>query len=213
MAEKKINSFYSYREQCYDSQYSTEMNVLIDTDIVKVFMPYLKVDEKILWTAKPNARFSFHVYQLIFVPIFLMMFWLFSMGMPPKPINTVGSIVSCIFLSYPIIGYYFVDLFRRSKITYAITNQRIFIRLGIFIQEVKTFNFNNLARLQLKANRDNVGSIILGNPPKRSPFAKRNYFIEMAGFDGIPKIEHIEKVQEVYNLISRFQAEKLAKKD
>ncbi len=212
MTEKEITSFYSYREQCYDSKYSTEMNVLIDTDIVKIFMPYLQVDEKILWTAKPNSRFNFHVYQLTFIPFIVM--WLFLMAQPnPPPQNTEGSIVACIFLSYPIIGYYFVDLLRRSKITYAITNQRIFIRSGIFAQEIKIFNLNSLAKLQLKTNRHNVGSIILGNPPKRSAFAKRNYFIEMAGFDGIPKIEHIEKVQEVYDLISYFQAEELAKKD
>lgn len=213
---------YTYLNQCYDSTFSTKINLLIDTDIVKTFMPYLNPHEKIVWTAKAGQGLIFRPMDIFYscigiiglIVCSILFYGIFqSFDSLSFPENIFTGMFVLIFLGidfYVLIGRYFADIMRRSKVVYAISDNRIFIRSGIFSKDIDIIEIHKLETLHLKQGSQNIGTILLSRPPKKHWYHKRNNFPEMAGYDGILKFEKIEKVHEVYKLLNQLQAQGLS---
>lgn len=208
-----------YLEECYDSKYSTEMNLLINEDIVKTFMPYLNPHEKIIWTAKPSQGLVFNpsdIPTMLFAVVWLLMSTNMATSFFDSPNTSNTSPLDLGFFIMPILfvgigvymlfGHFFVDMLRRSKIVYAMSDTRIFIRSGFFSKDLDILTIKNIDTLKLKEDSQGNGTIELDKMPKQTLFQKRNLIAELSGYYPIPRIEHIEKVREVYQLISQFQA-------
>lgn len=100
------------------------------------------------------------------------------------------------------VGRFFIDAHKRKKTIYAITPERILIKSGIFLQEVKSLNIKTLSDITFTTKSDGSGTIVLG--PENDRYA-RMQGIEWPGVKQTPRFERIPNVKQAYDIIIENQ--------
>jgi hypothetical protein len=162
--------------------------------------------ERQLWEGVPAQGPILRSNDLLMVPFSLVWagiaFTVFSVGPrgagPPLPFALLFGIAAI----YITVGRFAVDAWRRSRITYAVTSERIIIQSGVFSPSVKSLNLRTISDLSLTERRDGTGTITFGPTPfNTAMFAGTPW----PGVTMPPSFEAIKDAKQVYGIIRDAQ--------
>jgi len=130
--------------------------------------------EKLIWSGKPKQGIIFRKNDLLIIPFSI--FWLLFCFLA---INTILKTQVPNFLLFVVIpfallglfllfGRYILDLKRRNKIKYWLTDQRIVIQGEKLKNEFKSISTKDLKYVEYKPKKIGFGTIILGDDRKKS---------------------------------------------
>jgi len=101
---------------------------------------------------------------------------------------------------YLFVGHFFWSALRRKFTEYAVTNQRVIVRSGIFSQTTQSIEFRKIPTLTVTEKSDGSGTIQFGE-------AKGTFNTGTGAVDYVAtKIEAVPDVRSVYNLIRKASA-------
>jgi hypothetical protein len=162
-------------------------------------------DERLLWRGKPPTGLLLRPSDGYLIPFSLRwcgfaLFWEWSVVKSNGPFffKLWGLAFVAVGL-YLVVGRFVVDALLRDKTVYAVTSQRVIILSGLLRPEVKSFDLRNLGEISLTLSAGERGTIAFGTPL----VSNRKLF--WPSDDGRPKLEMIERVGRVYDLIRNAQ--------
>lgn len=170
----------------------------------------LEPREKLLWSGRPKQGFIFRGADAFMIPFSLLwcgfaIFWeiaVLSSGAPPFFLLFGGFFVLMGF--YFVFGRFWWDSAQRKKTFYGITNERVIILSGVFNKQVKSLNLKTLSDISVSEKTNGHGTISLGP----TSFMESMYSgMAWPGVpQGAPKLEAIEDVKRVYNILREVQS-------
>lgn len=185
------------------------------------FSEFLDRGEEVLWQGRPHLGIMLRAYDIFMIPFSLLWgglaFTFFlagfigvltsaegdasqGFGWEALPFLLVGGMFAVIAL-YIVVGRFMVDMIRRWRTSYAVTNKRALIYSGLFSREL---SYQFLTRgLQVRVSGRRRGSIKLG--PGHNFMAMS--FAFWMGPSHPFMFERIHDVREVYELIRKVQEE------
>jgi len=180
-------------------------------DISTMLEDELNFGENIVWRGQPYKGFLLRKADIILIPLSLLLGgFFFFLG------YTILTSDSCVYLfgiPFLLIGLYFpfgrflVDITQRRRTYYALTNERVIIIFGLFIQNFEILELAELSDINVMENRRGQGTIIFG------PIDSMSWMVYTGGSWPIRKLkalqspifEMIDNVRKVFNLIKRCQ--------
>jgi hypothetical protein len=171
---------------------------------------YLDEKESLLWTGKPKQGIKLKIIDVILIPFSLMFggfvfFWEYKAITKEPSFFKIFGVLFILGSVYLIFGRFIYDAIKRKNIAYGITQSRIIIVSGIFMESVNSINIKNLKDIMLYENSNQSGTIVLGNENKLIGDFKRSG-VNIRGFNhNTPALEMINEVKNVYNLILKLQ--------
>lgn len=167
----------------------------------------LRPNEKLLWSGHSVAAMELHTADLYIIPLGILLlsypvFWMWRV----HNISLSATILGIPFLLiglYLTAGRFFYSAQQRAHTTYAITDERVIIRSGIFRKRVTSLNLRALPALSLSEKADETGTIFLGITPSRRTELANLYW---PGLPLPPQLTHIQAARQVYNLLLQLQA-------
>lgn len=165
----------------------------------------LEEGEDLIWYGRPRPGLVLGKRDLLLIPFSALwagfaFFWEGSVFTSNAPVffrlwGIPFVLVGC----YLLFGRFFHDAWRRSRVLYALTSQRVLILApGSQI----SLELTALNEIRTDLGRDGRGSIAFG--PETSPFMRRDFGI-WSGKPAVPTFEMIENVQTVFTEIRRAQ--------
>jgi hypothetical protein len=106
---------------------------------------------------------------------------------------------------YFIFGRFFADAAQRKRTIYAITNQRVIIRSGVFGRTTKSLNLRTLSDVTLSEKRDSTGTITLGPTIGWYSWFQGTSWPGMGKYQP-PMFDSITDAKNVYDLLRKAQA-------
>ena len=109
---------------------------------------------------------------------------------------------------YVLVGRFFGDALRRKNTTYAITDNRVIIKSGIFSKTIKSLNIKTISDLTVREKTDGTGTISLGPTVYGNALFDNGSFSTMSNQRGArlpPRLELIDEVGRVYNILVQQQ--------
>jgi hypothetical protein len=129
------------------------------------FRPYLFSGERILWTGQPKRGVVLRPSDAFLIPFSLlwtgMVVWMFTQTLN-SPNGTQPDVVLIIFLAFGIyatIGRFVHDAAIRSKLNYAVTDQRILVLRGSRSSKLTSLDVRHLPKLELTQYGDGTGTL------------------------------------------------------
>lgn len=170
----------------------------------------LSVGERVLWSGQPRRGISLVAADLGLIPFSLMwggfaFYWEWSVLHSGAPaFFAIWGIPFVAIGVYMIIGRFFVDAWHRSRIFYAVTNERVLIVDTLFSTVVKSLSLRTLSEMTLTDHSEGTGTILFGN--STIPAAVRSFsaWPTMKRRMG-PQFERIPDARQVRELILRAQ--------
>lgn len=163
----------------------------------------LEPRERLFWWDRPKHGLILRSQDLLLVPFFLV--WAggaltifskaFSQGQNVNPLFVLVALVFSVVGIYALVGRFIQDGWRRSRLIYGVTNQRILI---ISPDQVHSIELKNLGELEYRRSRGDRGSISFG--PNPGLFGSRD-FASLSGRPVVPTFEFIRDHDKVYSLI------------
>lgn len=159
-------------------------------------------NERLLWSSKPAQGFRWSSSEFFMIPfsIFWCGFvaswiffassagWFFALFAIPHAIVGV----------YLLVGRYFYDIKLRENTFYAVTNQRVLIKNGIFKRTTMSYVLHNLPEIVFSENNDETCNIAFGRAS--------NYMVgRKHRTEQPPTFEAISDGKRVYQLILQQQ--------
>jgi hypothetical protein len=184
----------------------------IDRNLETLLKPNLSNEEKLLWAGTPKQGIVFRNSDFFLIP-FGLMFLTFSIFWEKDAflvnadiLFTLWGIPFILAGLYVSVGRFFVNSFKRSKTIYAITENRIIIRSGLWKPEITSLNIRSLSDMTLSEKTDGTGTITFGQEDIR--------YIMMQGMDWpgvkqLPCIELVPEIRKLYELILDIQNKKI----
>jgi hypothetical protein len=120
--------------------------------------------------------------------------------------NSPPLIIVALFLGvglYLTFGRFIVDVARRSRIYYGLTNQRVIIVGGVLQRKVTSINLNTMSELSLTERRYRKGTIEFGRA--RLPWYAMGLEIWSPGLMNAGVFERISDAKQVYEMIRSAQ--------
>jgi len=180
---------------------------MIDIDIQQELQYELIDNEKLVWTGRPRRGIVFRMADIFIIPFSLFWFGMFIVIATTSVNSDMPAPAMVMFIPFLLAGFYitigrfWVDIRRRANTIYAITDNRIIIRSGIFSKRTNSFNIKTLQNLSISEKSDGSGTISLAQSElfgmMYGPWQAFNRFS--------PRLESIENVKEVYGLILKLQ--------
>jgi hypothetical protein len=173
--------------------------------------PELTSGEHFLWTGRPKRGLLFYRYDVFTIPFGLLitgfMGFVFYYGAKSDS-HAPRFMIYFIFLPilyglYMVVGHLYVDIRRRRRMTFGITDSRVIIKSGFFFRSVKSFNIKTLPALDMKESRDGSGSIFMGTIDSLARYS--NVVGNTRDIWAPPGLESIPEVRKVYQLIIQLQ--------
>jgi hypothetical protein len=161
-------------------------------------------DEKILWYDKPKTGIIFRTNDIFLIPFSLLwtgfaFFWEFSVLTTDAPLLfKLWGLPFILAGLYITIGRFYFDSKRRYNTIYVLTNKRVIIRGGTFINSLNSLDLKSISNINLIEKNNNVGSIIFGYDSFYSLFYDG---MNWPGIKMTPRFEMINNVKNVYNQI------------
>jgi hypothetical protein len=175
----------------------------------------LRLNERIIWKGKPAEGIKLRGSDAFLIPFSLLwggfaIFWeITAVTQIPKD-QAVGFIFPLFGIPFVLVGLYFIfgrflfDAKTREKTEYAITNQRVIIKSGIFSRKVKTINLTALPETSFTEKSDGSGTITFGESSSPWSMMRGFYWPGMPNMQS-PAFEMIGNVRSVYELIQKEQ--------
>jgi Bacterial PH domain len=175
--------------------------------------------EKLLWTGRPRQGIFFRGTDVLLIPFSLLwggfaIFWevgvLTATRSHPTsdPLGVVFPLFGIPFVAiglYFIFGRFFADAAQRKRTIYAITNQRVIIRSGVFSRTTKSLNLRTLSDVTLSEKRDSTGTITLGPTIGWYSWFQGTSWPGMGKYQP-PMFDSITDAKNVYDLLRKAQA-------
>ncbi|WP_426336454.1 PH domain-containing protein [Pseudoduganella sp. R-31] len=142
--------------------------------------------------------------DLLMIPFSLMwggfaLFWEYSVFNSAAPLLfRLWGIPFVLVGLYMIAGRFVVEAWQRAYTEYAVTDERIIIRSGIFKRRMKSLNLRAMGEFSLTENRNGEGTIAFGIS------AAGNMFSGLASWPGVeelPRFDTIAEARKVYEII------------
>lgn len=180
-------------------------------DIEKELRPNLSQGETLLWSGKPKSGIVLRSSDAFLIPVSLL--WAGFAVVWETTVIGAGAPVFFYLWGIPFlamgfyftIGRFFVDAKKRANTFYGMTNDRIIIKSGIFVKEIKSLNIRTLSDVTLIQKSDNSGTITLGPTDARYAMMQG---MDWPGVKQLPRFELIENVKSVYDKIIEIQRER-----
>jgi hypothetical protein len=124
--------------------------------------------ERLLWAGHPRRGPRLVPGDVFAIPFSLFwcgfaLFWEKSVWTAKGPsFFTLWGLPFVAIGVYLVLGRFFYDAFRRSKITYGLTPRRLIIRSGVWSRAVKSIDLASLGEISLSERNDKSGTILLG---------------------------------------------------
>ncbi len=177
-----------------------------------VVSAHLDPGERLLWTGQPRSGIRLRGSDIFLIPFSLVwggfaIFWeymaLTSISKAPGPVAIIFPLFGLPFVLvglYLIFGRFFVDARSRARTFYGITNERVIIVSGLFSQQIKSLDFEDLREVSLTQHSDGSGTITLG--PTHFP----QFFNPGGAWPGSqryapPALELVDDAKEAYDLL------------
>jgi Bacterial PH domain len=171
-----------------------------DIDLQNEIQAILMPQEKILWFGQPpqGLRFLWHDWiTTIFMTFWtgFAVFWAFTFS----PIINTGIFylfAAPFILSglYMLVGRFFYEAKYRSRMVYAVTNQRVLIRKGLLWRKTVSFDIKKLSNIELMEEEHNKGCILFEHKAHWKKYDRRGGLV-------MPHFDTIDDVKTVYQLI------------
>ncbi|WP_426339813.1 PH domain-containing protein [Pseudoduganella sp. S-14] len=142
--------------------------------------------------------------DLLMIPFSLMwggfaLFWEYSVFNSAAPLLfRLWGIPFVLVGLYMVAGRFAVEAWQRAYTEYAVTDERIIIRSGIFKRRMKSLNLRAMGEFSLTENRNGEGTIAFGVS------AAGNMFSGLASWPGVeelPRFDTIAEARKVYEII------------
>ncbi len=178
----------------------------------QTLQPYLLSGESLLWTGRPQTGFVLTKADIFRIPFSLLwggfaVFWeylAYTSGAPPffllfgAPFVLVGV--------YIIAGRFFVDLVRRGKTVYGLTEERVLILSGVATRSLQALQIRELPGITLSVRPDRRGTIAFG---PTTVFDGLRFGVLWRGGKRVatPAFELVENAPDVYQIIQGLQGQ------
>ena len=180
-------------------------------DIENELRPILSSYETLIWAGKPKTGIVFRSSDAFLIP-FSLLWGVFAVFLETIVLTSGAFFPFALFgIPFVLVGLYitvgrfFVDAKKRANTIYCITSDRIIIKTGIFSREIKSINIKTLPDITINQKADNNGTITLGSTRFRYDMMPG---MEWPGARQTPKLEFIEDVKRVYDIIIDLQRQK-----
>ncbi|MBA3649109.1 MAG: hypothetical protein H0W62_11265 [Chitinophagales bacterium] len=169
-----------------------------------LFIPYLKEDEKIIWTGQPKRGVQLRDADMLLIPMSIILVG-FSLILnytllyyeSPFTLKIIGVMLALASV-YMCILRFFLSARKRARTFYCITNKRVLLKNERKKLNLKTLPLKNIERLDLTEEKDGSGFIILGNTNPLYPWLLGGfYFVQEA----LPGLAMLPNVKEVYDIL------------
>src|ERR1043165_7297034 len=171
---------------------------------------------RLLWSGKPRSDIRLRPQDVYLIPFSLLwggfaIFWEFmaltQTSKAPGPVAVVFPLFGLPFVLvglYLIFGRFFADARSRTRTFYGVTNERIIIVSGLFLQQIKSLQLRTLTDVSLTQRSDGSGTITFG------PTHMMNSFFPAGAWPGTgryasPSFDLIGRAKEVYDIIRNAQ--------
>jgi Bacterial PH domain len=164
--------------------------------------------ERQLWAGMPRQGLVLRPSDALQIPFSLLwagfaVFWELSVFRSGAPLFFVLWGIPFVAVGFfVVIGRFWVDAWRRSRTTYAVTSERVIINSGLFTPTSKSLALRTLSDVTLQERSDGTGTITFGNA---SPFAAMSAGMSWPGMPQIPAFEMISDARRVYSIIREAQ--------
>lgn len=166
--------------------------------------PVLISNEKILWMGRPGSGIRFRAADIYLIPFSMLwfgfaIFWEYSvlkMGVSIMAIFGVPFIVAGFYI---FAGRFIWDMIKRKRTVYAVTNDRVIIKSGVFNKVINSYYIKTIPALNLTEKNDGSGTITFGQNSGGNSFFNNSRYV--SGFNPPTGLEFIEEVRKVYSLI------------
>jgi len=173
------------------------------------FTDYLREGEQLLWSGKPKFGILFRskdFFQVPFAAVWLYFvvndFIMTEEGGFPNRIDPMLLLFVAVGL-YMLIGRFIHEMIQRHYSYYAVTNQRVIVKSGIFSSQIHSTGLNSIASIQLTEKRSGQGSLAfetVGN------LASKSLLNNKANTQAAPlRFDKVKAVRQVYGLITEAQ--------
>lgn len=166
--------------------------------------------ERMLWSGQPRQGITFSAADAMMVPFSLAwggfaIFWevMVIRSRAPWVMRLFGVPFVLIGL-YLIIGRFFTDAWRRRRLSYAVTSDRVMMING---GTITSFPLDSVGELAFTQRGDGSGTIMLGatGPLSGALTGLAALSVNTAARARLPMLENISDVKQVYDLIRSAQ--------
>jgi hypothetical protein len=170
----------------------------------------LAPSEKVLWTGHPRQGLALHAYDAFALPFGFVWLGIVLINLSEMVQTARGDPIAIAMLVifvgvglYMVAGRFFVEAKQRSRVFYAVTNERIVIVSGLLSRTMKSVALKTLSEMAVSERRSGSGSIVFG---PTGPFD----WMYMPGWPGMgsrmaARFDLIPNVRAVYETIRRAQ--------
>ena len=183
----------------------------MDYETTKKIQKQLSSGESLLWSGGPRQGFILRASDGFMIPFSLLwggfaIFWEYSVyvsGDAPLFFLLFGGVFVVAGL-YIIFGRFIVDMMKRKKTYYGVTNDRILIISDFIMSNVKSINLRTLSDISLSNKSDGSGSITFGPQHPMASWMGGMSWPGMGQYQG-PMFEYVENAKTVYETIRDAQ--------
>jgi len=178
------------------------------TDSEQTLRSYLRSGEHIRWIGRPVQGFRTSGRDVFLIPFSLLwggfaLFWEFSVASTPAPgFFKLWGVPFVLVGLYLIIGRFIVDAWVRSRMTYAVTDERAIVLRTVSSEKLLTASLDQQVRLQRE--QSGRGTIEFG-PETPTLLGGRGWGVWKPSLSDQVRFIGIENVMDVYRLIGRAQ--------
>lgn len=159
----------------------------------------LNSSEQLLWAGQPRSGIVFRLNDAYMIPFSLLWagFACYSM-FKRQTLDLVGVPFVLIGL-YLVVGRFFVEAWKRKRIFYGITTERVIAISTFFSRTVTSVNLRTLSDLTLTQRADGSGDIVLGGSVRSKGWFKG--WANRRQQDEQPALELIADARRVYDIL------------
>lgn len=168
------------------------------------FIDELIPGEKLIWSGRPQQGLVLRSSDILMIPYSLLMggfmfLWVFSSVFYGGPFHIMlWDIPFILIFLYITIGRFFVDMVKRNKTYYALTDERAIIISGVFNQNIKTLDLKKVPEINISAKGNGKGTITFGALQLGAWMYAGSSFPSSNKNHAAPSFELIDDVRMVY---------------
>lgn len=189
----------------------TSQQSLTDTQSLRVaIQPQLQSGERVLWVGQPQKGLMLRSQDAFLIPFSLLwcgfaIFWEASVATShnaPAFFLLWGAAFVAVGL-YIVFGRFITDATVRDKTVYAVTNERVLIRSGLWTIGTRSLYLDGLSEMNVSDDANRRGTITFGSAPSISRYWNGGW--PGAAQNMPPAFERIEDVHKVFALLRDAQ--------
>lgn len=183
----------------------------MDFDAEQELTPELHSGERLLWSGRPRGGFRLTAADAVQIPFSLfwcgfVAFWEYMAyrGHAPLPMLAMGGVFALLGV-YLLVGRFFVDAHRRSRLYYGLTEERVLLLTAGARRQVRSLPLASVQEVTLKERGDGTGDIVFGLASAPAVWLSPSW--PRAARYLLPTLEGVENVRELQDQLLRAQEE------